>query len=124
MDLGEFIKKKRLEKNLTLEQLGDKIGKPKNFISRIENGKVKSLKDDTIKKISEALDIPIIEFFAGYDENGIRKSDKMELQEITASEFKEEVLHLLDKAVMNEMDKGYFIQTLNMICDKEDKDEK
>ena len=44
MNLGQFIKQKRLEKSLTMEQLGNAIGKNKAFISRLENNKVKQLK--------------------------------------------------------------------------------
>lgn len=37
--IGELIKDERLIANLTQEQLADKIGAKKSFISRIENGK-------------------------------------------------------------------------------------
>ncbi len=37
--LGELIKEERLLANLTQEQLAEKIGAKKGFISRIENGK-------------------------------------------------------------------------------------
>jgi HTH-type transcriptional regulator/antitoxin HipB len=37
--IGEVIKEERRLANLTQEQLADKIGAKKSFISRIENGK-------------------------------------------------------------------------------------
>ncbi len=37
--IGEVIKEERLFAKLTQEQLADKIGAKKSFISRIENGK-------------------------------------------------------------------------------------
>ena len=37
--IGEVIKEERKLANLTQEQLADKIGAKKSFISRIENGK-------------------------------------------------------------------------------------
>jgi len=37
--IGEVIKEERRIANLTQEQLADKIGAKKSFISRIENGK-------------------------------------------------------------------------------------
>ena len=36
--IGELIKEERKLANMTQEQLGDKIGAKKSFISRIENG--------------------------------------------------------------------------------------
>jgi DNA-binding XRE family transcriptional regulator len=37
--IGELIKEERKNAHLTQEQLGEKIGANKSFISRIENGK-------------------------------------------------------------------------------------
>ena len=37
--IGELLKEERLEANLTQEELADKIGAKKSYISRIENGK-------------------------------------------------------------------------------------
>ena len=38
--IGELIKEQRRKAKMTQEQLADKIGAKKSFISRIENGKV------------------------------------------------------------------------------------
>jgi DNA-binding XRE family transcriptional regulator len=38
--VGELIKEQRRKAKMTQEQLADKIGAKKSFISRIENGKV------------------------------------------------------------------------------------
>ena len=38
--IGEMIKEQRRKAKMTQEQLADKIGAKKSFISRIENGKV------------------------------------------------------------------------------------
>jgi HTH-type transcriptional regulator/antitoxin HipB len=38
--IGELIKEQRQKAKMTQEQLADKIGAKKSFISRIENGKV------------------------------------------------------------------------------------
>jgi DNA-binding XRE family transcriptional regulator len=37
--IGELLKEERLDANLTQEELADKIGAKKSYISRIENGK-------------------------------------------------------------------------------------
>lgn len=53
--VGEAIKKARLSKNLTQEELGELIGVQRAQISRIENGKNLTL--HTIARIFKAMDI-------------------------------------------------------------------
>lgn len=72
MNLGEFIKEKRLEKHLTMQQLADKIGKHKSFIFKLENNQVKTLKHEMIEPLAKALDVPIIEMFNGFDVDAIK----------------------------------------------------
>lgn len=54
MTVGEILKKRRLEKKLSLRQLSYKIGFSHTNIADIEKGIVKKI--DSIKKIMEALD--------------------------------------------------------------------
>ena len=55
--LGEAIKQARLSKNLTQEQLGEKIGVQKSQISRLERGRSVSLTN--ITPVFKAMGIPI-----------------------------------------------------------------
>ena len=55
--LGEAIKKARLSRNMTQEQLGEKIGVQKSQISRLEKGKVVSLSG--MARIFRAMNIPL-----------------------------------------------------------------
>lgn len=113
MNLGQFIKQKRLEKNMTMEQLGKTIGKNKVFIHRLEKNKVKTLKDDTIVPLANALGIPVMALFDGWDLDG----NKIETEQITADEFKNEVSSLLNKTTnLSEQEKTLLMQTLNLIC--------
>jgi DNA-binding XRE family transcriptional regulator len=50
--IGELLKEERLEANLTQEELADKIGAKKSYISRLENGKV-DIQLSTLFKIFE-----------------------------------------------------------------------
>ena len=55
---GSDIKKIREEKGISLQQLGDRAGFSKSYISMIENGKLKSFpKPETLQKIAVGLDI-------------------------------------------------------------------
>lgn len=133
MSLGQFIKEKRIENNLSLEQLGKKIGVSKMTISRWESGEIKNMGADKIEKLASALDVPIIALFNGFDENG----DKIETEKISRIEFNNEVTSLLSKTNsvitrkdfanivtsllsktngINEQEKALLIQTLNLIC--------
>lgn len=50
--IGEMLKEERLEANLTQEQLAQKIGAKKSYISRIENGKT-DIQLSTLYKLFE-----------------------------------------------------------------------
>lgn len=114
MNLGAYIKQKRLEKNLTMEQLGDAIGKNKTFISRLENNKVKTLKNDIIEPLASVLGIPIISLFENFDETG-NKIDSVD--KITPEEFLFEVKTLMNKTTnLSEQEKEHLLSTLNFIC--------
>lgn len=56
--LGEMVRKSRLIRNLTQEQLGRNIGVQKAQISKIENGK-KNVTVDTIQKVFYALNAKV-----------------------------------------------------------------
>lgn len=116
MNLGQFIRRKRLEKNLTTEQVGNAIGKNKTFISRLENNKVKTLKHDLIEPLADVLGIPVIALFEGFDENGNAKENCVE---ISREQFAQEVKELLDKTEdLSEQQKQFLINTLDIVCSK------
>lgn len=54
--IGEAIRKARLSKNLTQEQLGEMIGVKRAQVSRIEKGRNLTL--TTISKVFKAMNIP------------------------------------------------------------------
>ena len=55
--IGEAIKQARLAKNLTQEELGEKVGAKKAQISRLENGK--SITINSLMKLFNAMEIPL-----------------------------------------------------------------
>lgn len=57
MELGEVIKKARLERNLTQQALGEMVGVQKSAIAKYENGRVVNIKRSTLQKIANALNI-------------------------------------------------------------------
>ena len=58
MNIGERIRIARLEKGLTQEELGQLLGVEKSAVAKYENGRVVNLKQATLTKLSEILEIP------------------------------------------------------------------
>ena len=57
MDAGDRIKELRILNNLTLEELGQKVGVKKAAVQKWESGMTKNLKRSTIQKLSEIFDV-------------------------------------------------------------------
>lgn len=57
-DLGEYLKHLREQKEYSVNQLALKSGISNAQISRIETGKRKSPKPETLRNLAEALDVP------------------------------------------------------------------
>lgn len=116
MNLGQLIRHKRKLKGYTQEQLGDIIGVSKMAISKYERNIVDNIERKKIVALSKELDIPIVNFLSEID------NDTKTFEQITPSEFEEEVKLLLSKTTnMNEQMKQLLINTLEFICN-EDKD--
>ena len=106
-----------MEKGLTMKELGEKIGKNKTFIYRLEKNNVKSLKNDVMEPLANALDIPVIALFDGFDENG---NATREIEQITAQDFYSEVKDLLNKTDnLSEQQRRHILNTIEFICDEE-----
>lgn len=56
MDMGQKIYNLRLQKGMTLEELGNKVGVGKSTVRKWENGIIANMKRDKIAKVAEALD--------------------------------------------------------------------
>lgn len=57
MNIGQKIKKARIEKGLTQQELGDLIGVQKSAIAKYEAGRVVNIKRSTMQKITSALNL-------------------------------------------------------------------
>lgn len=55
MNVGDLIKQARIEKGLTQEELGEKVGVKKSAVAKWENGRVSEIKRSNLKKLSDAL---------------------------------------------------------------------
>lgn len=77
-EIGAKIREIREEKKLTLRELGFKTELDHSYIGKIERGKVSSPSLETLKRISEALDVEVSSFF-GDGEKGIVPEELKEI---------------------------------------------
>lgn len=56
MSVGENIKKLRLERGWTQEELGDRLGVKKAAVQKYESGQVQNLKQATIRNLCEVFE--------------------------------------------------------------------
>ena len=57
MEIGQKIKKARLERGLTQQELGNMVGVQKSAIAKYESGRVVNIKRSTLQKITKALNL-------------------------------------------------------------------
>lgn len=92
--IGFFIAKKRKEKHLTQEQLGEKLGISKNAISKWERG-ICLMDMSLLIPISEILDIKVIDILSGEEVKTADQEDR----------FEEEIKNIIN---LNEMESKSF----------------
>ena len=74
-NIGKTIKKIREEKNMTQEQLAEKLNVTRQAISNWENNKTQP-DIDTIIKISEVLEVSVEEIIYGYKKDNVTVINK------------------------------------------------
>lgn len=67
MNVGSYIKQLRTERNMTQEELGQKIGVKRAAVQKWECGRVQNLKRETIQKLSEIFNVSPSSFIDGDD---------------------------------------------------------
>ena len=88
MKIGERIRNLRQLSSLTQEELAERAGLTKGFISQVERDKT-SISLDSLVQILDALDENISDFFLDTKEKDIvyRKEDRVEIEKTGVSKF-------------------------------------
>ena len=95
-DLGKRIYSARKSLDLTLEVVGDYVGVGKSTVRKWENGIIKNMRQDKIKKLSEILQVSP-EYLLGWtDAPGDYHTDSENTALISSAEPQSSVLHLSD----------------------------
>lgn len=84
MNIGEFLRSLREKNNLTLKELADKSGVGPSTISDIETGTSTNPRMGTLKKLADALDIPVNDFF-----NESKNNSSSISKELTSKDHKD-----------------------------------
>lgn len=74
MNIGPYLKQRRLEKQLTLSDVAAKMDCSISYISIMENGK-RLPKLDFIERYATAINIPVLSLLIGFYNNNIISTD-------------------------------------------------
>lgn len=95
--LGEKIRKIRKAKDLTLDQLAEKLGSSSGTLSHIEKGS-RNPSLDMLTKIAEALEVPVSDLV-----DGDTQAENMYMEEIDKATYSEK-----DKFLVKELDAALY----------------
>jgi transcriptional regulator with XRE-family HTH domain len=113
MNLGQLIRQKRKQKNLTQTDVAKYIGVSTNTVSKYERNIIENMGRDKVLALSKLLDIPTIAFIEAIE-------DKPNVEKVTPQEFVCEVKELLSKTTnLTEQQKQHLMHTLEFICSEE-----
>ncbi len=115
MNLGQLIRQKRKQRNLTQTDVAKHIGVSTNTVSKYERNIIENMGRDKIISLSKLLDIPTVAFIEALD-----NKSTADFEQVTPEEFANEVRHLLNKTNnLTEQQKQHLLNTLEFICNEE-----
>lgn len=98
MRLGQEIKRLRLERGYTQQQLGDLLGVQKSAVQKYEKGTVKNIKQETLAKLCKIFEVsPAVFMDAIYDTD--RLSREVQLLEELSLLYGNQSVDLLESFV-------------------------
>ncbi|AND72607.1 MULTISPECIES: helix-turn-helix domain-containing protein [Enterococcus] len=95
-EIANRIRELRIAKNMTQEQLAEKIGFDVSYLGRIERGKSANIQISTLEKIIEALDEDYPAFFSfGTTTN----REAAVIHALSISKNKDELLNIIERII-------------------------
>lgn len=121
MTVGEFINKRRLALNITLDEIGEAVGVGKSTVKKWETGYISNMKRDKIDKLAKILQVEPSVFLQSeidYDEavNPSSAISPVEKMQDALFEKRKILFDLSAKASEEDIDK--FIKMMNAIIDE------
>lgn len=102
MTMGEQIKQLRLERNMTLEELGNKVGVGKSTVRKWENGMIANMRRDKIAKLASALDVSPA-YLMGWEQLSEGKAPVSTIKKMPSKQ--EELINVYDQLSSRNQDK-------------------
>lgn len=96
LEVAKRIRELRIAKDMTQEQLADKIGVDVSFLGRIERGKSANIQITTLEKIIHALDEEYSTFFSFESEENRYVGL---IHDISLAKNKEELLEIIERII-------------------------
>lgn len=116
MELGEKIKLLRKQQDLTLEQLGDKVGVGKSTVRKWEQGIIANMRRDKIDKLAKALGCSPA-YLMGWDD--VRNPEKAKADALRDAEIlkDDQYVHMYaDWKLLNEPGKNIVIDLVELLA--------
>ena len=86
MEVKDIIKNRRLELDLTLEQIAQRVGVSKPTVMRWENGDIENMRADKIAKLAKALNTTPVYLMGWTDEKEIMNLSNNAKDDLTSKE--------------------------------------
>lgn len=113
MNIGERLKKRRLEMNMSLEQLARKLGVNRSTIYRYETGEIEKMPIRSIKPIASALNCSV-SYLMGWDDEEIEASAEVQADADRYYDHLEaELKEVIDDIINLQLTKEELLQVLD-----------
>lgn len=115
MNLGQILRQKRKQKNMSQTDVAKHIGVSTNTISKYERNLIENMGREKAIALSKLLDIPVIWFI-----QALEGKEFMDSEKVSPNEFFNEVVSILDKTEgLSDQQKKHILNTLDFICNDE-----
>lgn len=96
MTIGERLRRLRIEKGLTQEEVGNILGITKAAVQKYENGSITNFRSDTIRKLCKLFGIAPAYFIFDDVENDYSSTNSEQLRGMIIKHFGERFVRFLD----------------------------
>ena len=115
MNLGQLLRQKRKQKNMSQSDVAKYIGVSTNTISKYERNLIENMGKEKAIALSKLLDIPAIWFIEALEGKEFTNSEK-----VSPIEFLNEVASILSKTDgLSDQQKKHILNTIDFICNDE-----
>ena len=117
MKMGDRMRELRRERGITQEELGHLIGVQKSAIRKYEKGTIKSIKQDTIQKMSKFFNVNPCYLMGMSDNRNLAHSFEGDYMERIKADYGDGVTALLNRfSLLNKSGKNTLLDRAGELC--------